>query len=192
MGTSLLGYYMLEDMMNIHLFEKLTGTNRVFEGKVVNLRIDEVILPTGKRAVREVVEHPGAVAIVPVLQDGAIVMVRQYRHAAGKIMLEIPAGKLNKGENPDSCAMRELEEETGYQASKLRKLSAVYTTPGFTNELIHIYVAEGLNKTLQNTDEDEFIDIVQYDPVELRELITTGKIDDAKTMLGLFLAGIVS
>lgn len=178
--------------MNDCLTEKIVHKTRVFEGRIINLRVDEVTLPNGSTATREVVEHPGAVAVVPVRSDGSVIMVKQYRHPAAKIMLEIPAGKLDVNENPDICAVRELEEETGYKAGNIQKLAAVYTTPGFTNEIIHIYMATDLKETKQNTDEDEFIDIEYYSPIQLKELAKAGEIDDAKTLLGLFMAGVLS
>lgn len=178
--------------MNEHLTEKRIASTRVFEGRVIKVRVDDVALPTGKRVTREVIEHPGAVAVIAIRKDRSVVMVRQYRHAAGKVLLEIPAGKLDKNEDPDSCASRELVEETGYKAAVIRKLASVYTTPGFTDEIIHIYLAEDLSQAEQNTDEDEFIDIEYYSPEQLKELIKAGHIEDAKTMLGLFVAGVIS
>lgn len=177
--------------MNEHLVEKLIDSTRVFEGRMIRVRVDNVQLPTGKKVTREVVEHPGAVAVVAIREDKTVVMVRQFRHPAGKILLEIPAGKLDKDEKPDACAVRELEEETGYKAAVMRKLATVYTTPGFTDELMHIYAAEGLSQSRQNTDEDEFIDIDYYNPQQLKELIQDGQIEDAKTLLGLFMAGVL-
>lgn len=177
--------------MNEHLVEKLIDSTRVFEGRMISVRVDNVQLPTEKKVTREVVEHPGAVAVVAIREDKTVVMVRQYRHPAGKILLEIPAGKLDEGENPDACAVRELEEETGYKAAVIRKLATVYTTPGFTDELMHIYAAEGLSQSKQNMDEDEFIDIDYYTPQQLKEMIQAGQIEDAKTLLGLFMAGVL-
>jgi len=177
--------------MNEHLVEKLIDSTRVFEGRMISVRVDNVQLPTEKKVTREVVEHPGAVAVVAIREDKTVVMVRQYRHPAGKILLEIPAGKLDEGENPDACAVRELEEETGYKAAVIRKLATVYTTPGFTDELMHIYAAEGLGQSKQNMDEDEFIDIDYYTPQQLKEMIQAGQIEDAKTLLGLFMAGVL-
>jgi len=172
------------------LLEQHLRTEQLFQGRVINLRRDTVVLPNGKEATREVVEHPGAVAVVPVLSDGRIVMVRQYRHAAGKILLEIPAGKLDKGEEPQKCATRELEEEIGYQCQQLHKLAAVYTTPGFSNEIIHIYLAEQLVQTVQQLDEDEFLHIETYTKEELRNMIADGSICDNKTITGLLMAGV--
>ena len=173
-----------------NLQEDFIKTNRIFEGKVINLRVDTVILPNGKEAKREVVEHPGAVAVVPLLPDGRIIMVRQYRHAVGKALLEIPAGKLDRGEIPEQCAARELEEETGYACNQLRSLTSVWTTPGFSDEIIHIYAAENLQKKVQNLDEDEFLQIEIYSKEQLRQMMQDGSISDSKTIIGLCLAGI--
>lgn len=173
-----------------NLQEEPIRAKRIFEGKVINLRIDTVRLPNGKEAEREIVEHPGAVAIVPILSDGRVIMVRQYRHPAGKILLEIPAGKLDKGEDPEHCALRELEEETGYYCQELRHLTSTWTTPGFSNEMIHIYSATNLEATSQKLDEDEFLSIEIYTPEDVRCLIRDGTICDSKTLVGLYLAGI--
>lgn len=171
-----------------HLVEKLVNKVKLFEGNIINLRRDTVILPNGKQATREVVEHPGAVAIVPIADDGRIILVRQYRHSTGKLLLEIPAGKLDKGEQPDACARRELEEETGYRAGNLRRLASVFTTPGFSDEIIHIYLATGLTASKQHTDEDEFLDVEMYSRDQIREMLAQGELQDAKTALGLLLA----
>lgn len=170
------------------LIEKKVGSKTVYEGIIVNVRKDTVLLPNGKEASREVIEHPGAVAIVPVTDAGEYILVRQYRHATGEILLEIPAGKLERGENPDDCARRELEEETGYSASEIKRLSSVFTTPGFTNEVIHIYLAKGLTATAQHTDEDEFLSVEIYSQSEVRAMLAKGELRDAKTALGLLLA----
>lgn len=172
------------------LQENFVSTTRIFDGKIINLRIDTVTLPNGKEAKREIVEHPGAVAVVPILPDGRIIMVRQYRHAVGKALLEIPAGKLDRGEIPEQCARRELEEETGYASNQLRLLTSVWTAPGFSDEIIHIYVAENLQEKVQNLDEDEFLHIEFYSKEELWQMIQDGSISDSKTIIGLCLAGI--
>ena len=151
------------------------------------MRRDIVCLPNGKQASREVVEHPGAVAIIPVLPDGRILLVRQFRHPVGQVLLEIPAGKLDPGESPDACAARELEEETGYRAKSLERKASVFTGPGFTNEVIHLYLAHDLFKTAVNPDEDEFLEVGAYTPEEIRRLVREGLLCDAKTISGLYL-----
>lgn len=170
------------------LIEEKVASQVLYKGVIVNVRKDTVLLPNGKEASREVIEHPGAVAIVPVTDAGEYILVRQYRHATGEILLEIPAGKLDKGEAPDDCARRELEEETGYAASELKRIASVFTTPGFTNEIIHIYLARGLTATSQHTDEDEFLEVEYYSRETVRTMLANGELKDAKTALGLLMA----
>ncbi len=174
----------------IDLYEKPVSSNRLFEGKIINLRRDEVMLPNGRTATREVVEHPGAVAVVPITKTGQVVLVRQFRHPVGRIILEVPAGKLDRNEKPEDCALRELAEETGFVANKLHKLTSMYTTPGFSNEVIHLYLAEDLVESDQRPDEDEFIKTEQYTPEQIRQMIRSGEICDAKSLVALCLAGI--
>lgn len=173
-----------------HLLEKSLDSQQVYAGKLVNVRCDTVLLPNGKEALREVVEHPGAVAVVPVTDEGKIVLVRQYRHPVAKTLLEIPAGKLNAKEDPQECALRELAEETGFSAKSIKKLASIYTTPGFTNEIIHIYFAEKMTRGVQQPDEDEFLNVEEYTPDQIKTMIKKSVICDAKSILGLALAGI--
>ncbi|GBG55016.1 ADP-ribose pyrophosphatase [Sporomusaceae bacterium FL31] len=172
------------------LIEKFIKSEVVFEGNLLTVRRDTVELPNGKHATRELIQHPGAVAVVPIRNDGKILLVRQFRYPVDQLTLEIPAGKLDLGEEPDACAKRELEEETGYKAKKLRLLSSILTTPGFTNEVIHLYVAEDLVLAEQCPDEDEFIDVEVFTKEEIRKMIENGTICDAKSLLGLLLAGL--
>lgn len=171
------------------LEEKRLNGETLFEGKILTLQHDDVELPNGNCAKREIVRHPGAVAVVPVLSDGDIVMVRQYRYPICKDILEIPAGKLDCGESPESCALRELEEETGYTGT-IRKLTAIHTTPGFSDELIHLYIAENLHYKEQKLDEDEFVNVEIISKERLRELIISGDLSDAKTLVALMFAGV--
>ena len=173
--------------MDEHLKETLVSTEKIYSGTIVNLRRDVVCLPNGKTASREVVEHPGAVAIVPVLSDGRILLVRQFRHPVGRVLLEIPAGKLTAGEEPDECAARELEEETGYQAKTLERRISLFTGPGFTDEVIHMYLAHDLVQTLANPDEDEFLEVSAYEMGEIQLMLRAGLICDAKTIAGIYL-----
>jgi ADP-ribose pyrophosphatase len=173
--------------MDQHLRETLLKRVPVFDGKMIKLRVDHVQLPNGKQATREVVEHPGAVAIIPVLPNHRIILVKQYRHPVEQITWEIPAGKLEGKEEPDICAERELEEETGYKAGELIKLTAFYTAPGFTDEIIHLYVARRLEQTAQNTDADEFIDVMVISHAEALAMVQRGEIKDAKSIIGILM-----
>jgi ADP-ribose pyrophosphatase len=161
------------------------GTKNIYSGKVVTLNIDTVTLPNGVTIDLEIVRHPGAAAVVPLKEDGTVVLIKQFRHAAGGFIYEIPAGKLHPGEDPKHCAARELEEEIGYQARKLDLLSSIFTAPGFTDEVIHIYKATELTKGRQNLDRDEVLEIVEVTLQEAIDMIRVGRIRDAKTMVGL-------
>ena len=173
-----------------NLNEIQLGTKRIFEGKMINLRVDTVRLPNSKEAIREVVEHPGAVAVVPILPDGRVIMVRQYRYPIKQNLLEIPAGKLDKNEQPEDCAIRELEEETGYCCGRLRHLTSIWTAPGFSDEVIHIYAAEDLIEKKQQLDDDEFLQVEIYNKDDLQNMIRNGIISDSKTVIGLCMIGI--
>ena len=169
------------------LWEKHVSTETVFDGKLLKIAVDKVILPDGREAVRELVHHPGAVAILPVLEDGSIVFVKQYRYPLDSILYEIPAGKLELNEDPLECATRELSEETGYLASKWSKLTTIATTPGFTDEIIHLYLAEGLELHEQHTDDDEFIEVVTIGQDDVRKMLLAETIFDAKTLSALYM-----
>ncbi len=172
-----------------HLTEHKLTSETVYTGKIITVRHDTVRLPNGREATRDVVAHPGAVAVVPITAAGEVVLVRQYRYPVARALLEVPAGKLDKGERPEDCARRELEEETGYQAGSLEHLATFFTAPGFSDEQMHLYAARDLRKTSQNTDQDEFIDIEYYTPAQIRKLLADKEISDAKTLVGLLLAG---
>ena len=162
-----------------------TGIRNIYSGKVITLNIDTVTLPNGVTIDLEVVRHPGAAAVVPLKENGTVVLIKQFRHAAGGFIYEIPAGKLHSGEDPKDCAARELEEEIGYQAGKLDLLSSIFTAPGFTDEVIHVYKATGLTKGRQQLDRDEVLEIVEVSLQKAIEMIDKGTIRDAKTMVGL-------
>ncbi|WP_100407062.1 NUDIX hydrolase [Bacillus solitudinis] len=165
-----------------HLYEKTVRTTEIFSGKVIDLKVEEVELPNGKKSTREIVKHPGAVAVIPVTKEGKIVLVRQFRKALDKTIIEIPAGKLEKGEEPLECAKRELEEETGYKSESLKFIVSFYTSPGFADELIHLYFTEDLEQGTANTDEDEFLDVLEVTIEEAESLIEDQRIHDAKTV----------
>ncbi len=157
----------------------------IFSGKVVTLNIDTVRLPNGVTVDLETIRHPGAAAVVPLKDDGSVVLIRQFRHAAGGFIYEIPAGKLYPGEDPLHCASRELEEEIGYRASSLELLSSIFTAPGFADEVIHVYLGTGLTKGRQQLDRDEVLEIVQMPLDRAIERIQDGTIRDGKTIVGL-------
>jgi len=165
--------------------EKTVETREVYRGKILNLHLDRVTLPNGKEAQREVVKHPGAVAVVARDENGHIVLVKQYRYPVQEIIWEIPAGKLEQGEDPLLCAKRELAEETGLAAENWRHLSTFYTTPGFSDEIMYLYLAEGLKEQSQDPDDDEFIEIKKFTGQEVRAMVTGNIIKDAKTLVGL-------
>lgn len=172
----------------MNLKEKTLESKRVYEGRVVNLRIDTVELPDGKNAKREIVEHPGAVAIVPLLDATKVVMIRQFRQAAGQVLTEIPAGTRDAGEAPKACALRELIEETGYSAGKLTLMFSTYLAPGYSEEMLHTFLAEDLTPAKAQQDEDEFVEVVTVELEDAVEMITTGEVKDAKTVCGLLMA----
>jgi ADP-ribose pyrophosphatase len=166
-----------------HLVEKTIAKEKIFDGKVIDLYVEDVLLPNGKTSKREIIKHPGAVAIIAVTNEGKIVLVRQYRKAMERVLVEIPAGKLEKGEEPELTARRELEEETGYKCEEMHHLISFYTSPGFADELVHLYVAENLSKleSSASLDEDEFVDVLEVTLEEALELIKEQQIYDAKT-----------
>ncbi len=171
--------------------ETTISSKLVFSGRVIRLRVDEVALePDGRKSSREVVDHPGAVAVVPVLPDGRVVLVRQYRYAAGEELTEIPAGTLYPGEDPEACARRELAEETGRKAAGLEGLGSFYTSPGFSGELIHIYLARLADDSggEPHPDEDERLEAFAVPLDEALSLADGGCLRDAKTAVGLLLA----
>ncbi len=157
----------------------------IYSGKFLTYNIDTVTLPNGATAELEMIRHPGASAVVPIKDDGTVVMIRQFRHAADGFIYEIPAGKLNPGEDPLDCAQRELEEEIGYRPGKLELLTSIYTAPGFTDEVIHIYKATGLQEGLQQLDKDEVLEILEWPLEKAIAEIKNGTIRDAKTIIGL-------
>ncbi|KUK13174.1 MAG: NUDIX hydrolase [bacterium 42_11] len=165
--------------------EKTLNRMLIYAGKVLNLRVDEVILEDGKKAKREVVEHKGAAVIIPVLDDGKIVTVRQYRYPVGEELIELPAGTLEKEEAPIDAAKRELLEETGYMAKDVQELACFYSSPGFCNEKMHLFLATNLVEGAQKLESDEKVQVEVYSVDELKEMIRNGEIKDAKTIAGI-------
>ncbi len=172
----------------MELNETVLRSEMIYDGKIVHLKVDHVRLPDGREAKREVVVHSGAVAIVPVMEDGTVLMVRQFRLPAGKVLLEVPAGTLEAGEEPMACAHRELEEETGYRAAELQHLFSAYLAPGYSTERIHAYLATGLTKSHAHTDEDETVEIVPISSEEIENKIQAGELEDAKSISALLVA----
>jgi len=165
--------------------ENRISSKRIYEGNVLNLRVDEVRIENGSRARREVVEHRGAAAIVPILNGSDVILVRQYRYPIETDLLEIPAGTLKSNEDPKECALRELEEETGYRCGELTKMLECFLAPGYSTEKIHIYLARRLTQTQTNLDEDESISVERFRISEVLDKIRTGEIRDAKSIVGL-------
>jgi ADP-ribose pyrophosphatase len=158
----------------------------VYRGKVVALHVDVIQQASGRASIREVVLHPGGVTAVPVLDDGRILLIRQFRYPIGKYILELPAGKLDTGQPPLETIASELEEEIGYIAGALKHECTFYTTPGISNESIHLFTATNLSKCAQRLEEGEHITVEAYSLKECFEKIKTGEIADAKTILGIF------
>ncbi|MEK4973091.1 NUDIX hydrolase [Niallia sp. FSL R7-0648] len=169
------------------LEEKTLKTEHIYSGRIIQVQVDEVELPNGKTSTRELVKHPGAVAVIAITDDNKLVMVEQYRKPLEKVIVEIPAGKLEKGEEPALCARRELEEETGYECESLELVSSFYTSPGFADEIIHVYVAKGLKQkeNAAGLDEDEFVNVLEITLDEALEFIKEKRIFDAKTIFGV-------
>lgn len=158
----------------------------LFSGKVFDLKIDEIEYNSGNKGIREVVVHPGGAVIVPVKSNGKIVMVNQFRYPLQKFLLELPAGKLDKNENPIDCALRELEEETGYKAKKIVELGAIYTTPGYSTELLQIYLAENLLPGSHNREEGEYgMEVLELTLEDIDRKILSGEIVDSKSICGV-------
>ncbi len=164
--------------------ERCLETRKIYSGRVVALRIDRVMLPSGRKSIREVVEHRGAVAAIPVKGD-KIILIRQYRYPVDEVIYEIPAGTREKDETPDETMARELEEEIGYRAGKLTHLFTFYSTPGFTTEKISIYLAEELEPVERKPEQDENIEVVEVEKEKILEMIKNGEIRDGKTIAAL-------
>lgn len=168
-------------------------SRRAYSGRIISLDVDRVRFPDGSEGELEMVRHPGAAAVVPFLSDPAgndpqVLLIKQYRYAAEQYMYEIPAGRLDPGETPEHCARRELREETGCEAAKVEPLTTIYTTPGFTDERIHLFMASDLTVGVANREHDEFIEIEQMTVSNALRMIQDGRISDGKTVVGLLYA----
>ncbi len=167
------------------LEEKTLSSAYIYQGKIINLRHDKVKLPDDRETIREIVEHPGAVAILALTEKKEIVMIKQFRKPAEEVLWELPAGTLEEGEDLLSCARRELEEETGYYSRKIKKLITFFSSPGFCNEKLTLFLAEDLEKRNKNEDDDEFIQVELIKPNEALRLVKENVIKDAKTIIGI-------
>ena len=168
---------------------RIVKSDVIYRGKVFNTLVDQIEYNSGNKAVREVAEHPGGAVVVPVTSDGKIVMVTQHRFPVNQVLLELPAGKLSKGEDPLLCAVRELEEETGYKSDNVKLLGSIYTTPGYSTEKLWIYLAKELKPGDHNREEGEFgMQVFEYSIEEVERKINSGEIVDGKTICGIYLA----
>jgi len=174
------------------LTEKTLSTQSIYQGKIIDVYKDEVELPNGNRASREVVRHPGGVGVCALTDGGEVYLVKQYRYPHKKALLEIPAGKLERGENPLECGKRELLEETGCTAKEFISLGTVLPTPAYCEEVIHIYLAKGLTFAAQNLDADEFLEVVKMPFTQAVDMIMSGEIADAKTCAAILKVKLLS
>ena len=167
------------------LKETKISSEQKFSGRLIDLYLDQVELPNGETTTREWIDHPGAVCIIPILPDGKICLIRQFRYGPGEEFIEIPAGKLDAGEVPLDCAYRELEEETGYRTNKLTFLTNIHPAIGFSNEKMWMYLAEELELSKKKLDEDEFLELLPTPLNKALEWVFSGKITDVKTIIGI-------
>jgi ADP-ribose pyrophosphatase len=169
-----------------HLMEKVLSSRQIFKGRFLKVEQDQVMAPDGREYTREYILHPGAAMMIPLLPNGNVVMVHQYRHAVKQVFLEFPAGKRDKGEDSLVTAKRELLEETGYVAKDWRSLTQIHPVIGYSNEHIDLYLAKDLTKSEQRLDHGEFLEVVEMAPAELMKQVYAGKITDVKTQIGVF------
>ncbi|MEA2016144.1 MAG: NUDIX hydrolase [Actinomycetota bacterium] len=173
--------------MKKELFEKKVKSDVIFKGCIIDLYLDKVKLPNGRIATREKVSHPGAVGIIPVTGEGKIILVEQFRYPVEEVLMEIPAGKIDKNELPLECAKRELKEETGAEGGNLVHLTTFYSSPGFCNENMHLYMAENFKRGKKCLEDDEFLNLIEIEIKEALSYIKNGKLRDAKTIVGILL-----
>jgi ADP-ribose pyrophosphatase len=169
------------------LEEKTIKSDKIYTGKIVSLRVDTVEIPEKGYSKREIIEHGGAVGIVAITDDNKIVLVKQFRKPIEDALVEIPAGKLEIGENPKECAIRELQEETGYTAENIKLIHKFYSSAGFSNEKIFIYLATGLTPGETMLESDEFLDVMEVDVKEAFEMVIKNEIEDAKSTIGILM-----
>lgn len=165
--------------------EKTVSSETVFEGRIIKVKVDKVVMPDGKEAQRELVKHPGGVGIVAITENDEIILVKQYRKPLDKAIYEIPAGKLDAGEHHRVCGVRELEEETGLSANVFDYMGFIYPSPGFTDEVTHVYLAKELTQGETHPDEDEFLDVEKVPFEKALKMVMDGEINDAKSVFGI-------
>jgi ADP-ribose pyrophosphatase len=165
--------------------ETILTSEKIYDGKIIDLTVHQVKLSNDKKTKREVIGHPGAVAIVAFDTNGDVLLVRQFRLAAGKILSEVPAGTMNPGEDPRECAIREMQEETGYKPGKLEPLGGIYVAPGYTTEFIHLFLATELTESKLASDEDEFVEVDHVPFKDVLAMIDRGELVDAKSNVSL-------
>ncbi len=174
--------------MDKKLFEEKVTSKEIFKGKILKLYFDQVRLPNNKIATREKIEHPGAVAIVPINKENEVILVRQYRYPVDKVLIEIPAGKLDGSEPPIECAKRELKEEVGVEGGNFIHLAQIFTSPGFSSEKMEIYLVQDFEEKENNLDDDEFLNIIKIKLKDCLDMIKKGEINDAKSIIGIMMA----
>jgi ADP-ribose pyrophosphatase len=168
---------------------KIIKSDIMFRGKVFDLRVDKIEYDSGNQGIREIAVHPGGAVVVPVKDDGMFVMVSQYRYPLEKFLTEFPAGKLDLNEDPKICALRELQEETGFTAGRIQKLGTISTTPGFCTEILHLYLARNLTPGPHNREEGEYgMELKEYTFTEIEDMISKGEIIDSKTICAFHMA----
>lgn len=166
----------------MELLERTVESQTVFQGRIVTVKLDKAQLPNGRLTSREVVEHPGGVAVLPLDANGCVTLVRQFRYPFQRVLLELPAGKLEKGEDHRACGLRELEEETGMTAGEFTYLGGLYLSPGYSSEVLHLYLARELRQGTSHPDEGEFLNVEKMPFQELLDRVMAGEIHDAKTV----------
>ena len=172
----------------MELFEKKINSKQIFDGVVVKLFVDDVELPDGKKSIREIVRHPGAVCVIPVDENENVIMIKQFRYPFSEVLLEVPAGKLEPNEDPLEAVKRELEEESGVNAESVEYIGTMYTTVAILDEKIHMYLATGLTYKNAHPDDGEFLEVVKIPLKTLVEMVMDGKIPDSKTQIAILKA----
>jgi ADP-ribose pyrophosphatase len=168
--------------------EKTLSSKRVYQGRAVGLRVDEVEKPSGRRTTREIVEHADSVAVIPIDNEGNVLLVRQFRQATGKVLLEIPAGGINPGESLEEAVCREMREEIGFLPKEIKKIGGFYLSPGYSTEYLHLYMAKDLEPSRLHAEDTENIDVIAIPIPQIPHLIASEEIQDAKSIAGLYIA----